>query len=104
MNYFQKKLLQIMQERHLKQIDIAEMAHISQTTVSKWLRMETLPKVSNIEPLAKALNISVADLIGDFGTREEFTDDDKRFLSLTAKQKKILLKFMDFLETIKESD
>ena len=59
MNYFQKKLLQIMQDKNLKQVDIAEMANTSQTTVSKWLRMENLPRVSSIEPLAKALNTSV---------------------------------------------
>ena len=66
MNYFQKKLLQIMQDKNLKQVDIAEMANTSQTTVSKWLRMENLPRVSSIEPLAKALNTSVGELIGDF--------------------------------------
>ncbi len=102
MNYFQKKLLQIMQERNLRQADIAEMANISQTTVSKWLRMETLPRVKNIEPLAKALRLNVSDLIGDFEAKQNFTDDEKRFLALTAKQKKILLKFMDFLEEIKD--
>ncbi len=69
MNYFQKKLLQIMQDKNLKQVDIAEMANTSQTTVSKWLRMENLPRVSSIEPLAKALNTSVGELIGDLMAR-----------------------------------
>ncbi|MBR4570421.1 MAG: helix-turn-helix transcriptional regulator [Candidatus Riflebacteria bacterium] len=102
MNYFQKKLLQIMQDKNLKQVDIAEMANTSQTTVSKWLRMENLPRVSSIEPLAKALNTSVGELIGDFSYKPSLTEDDKKLLALTARQKKILLKYIDFLSEIED--
>ena len=102
MNYFQKKLLQIMQDKKLKQADIAEMANISQTTVSKWLRMENIPRVSSIEPLAKALNISVGELIGDFSHNPRLSEEDKKLLALPMKQKRILLKFIDFLSEIEE--
>ena len=101
MNYFQKKLTQIMQEKNLKQSDIAEMAKLSQTTISKWLRMETLPRVRSIEPLAKALNLTVGDLIGDFGNNTNLSDDDRRFICLPPKRKKFLLKFLDFIDNEK---
>ena len=91
-----------MQDKNLKQVDIAEMANTSQTTVSKWLRMENLPRVSSIEPLAKALNTSVGELIGDFSYNPSLSEDDKKLLALTAKQKKILLKYIDFLSEIED--
>ena len=91
-----------MQDKNLKQVDIAEMANTSQTTVSKWLRMENLPRVSSIEPLAKALNTSVGELIGDFSYNPSLSEDDKKLLALTARQKKILLKCIDFLREIED--
>ena len=91
-----------MQDKNLKQVDIAEMANTSQTTVSKWLRMENLPRVSSIEPLAKALNTSVGELIGDFSYNPSLSEDDKKLLALTAKQKKILLKYIEFLSEIED--
>ena len=91
-----------MQDKNLKQVDIAEMANTSQTTVSKWLRMENLPRVSSIEPLAKALNTSVGELIGYFSYKPSLSEDDKKLLALTAKQKKILLKYIEFLNEIED--
>ena len=91
-----------MQDKNLKQVDIAEMSNTSQTTVSKWLRMENLPRVSSIEPLAKALNTSVGELIGDFSYKPNISEDDKKLLALTTRQKKILLKYIDFLNEIED--
>ena len=104
MNYFQKKLKLIMQTRNLKQRDLAEMTGLAQTTISSWLTKDAIPKVSSVEPLAKALGLTVGDLIGDFGQNQDLTDDDKRFISLTPQEKSLLLKFLDVLEKEKITD
>ena len=63
--------------------------------ISKWLKGELSPKVKNLEPLAKALGLTVGDLIGDFGNKIELTEDDKRLLSLSPRHKKLLLSIFD---------
>ncbi len=101
MQYLSKKLRQIMDSRNLNQKDLAKMANVGQTTISKWLNSNYSPKVKNLEPLAKALGLTVGDLIGDFGNNQELTEEDKRFISLTPQQKTLLLKYLDFLENEK---
>ena len=98
MTYFSQKLQQIMQIRGLSQKELADMAHVSQAAVSKWLNTDYLPKVKSVEPLAKALNLTVGDLIGDFGNNTDLTEDDKRFICLPPNRKKFLLNFLDFLD------
>lgn len=98
MNYFQKKLKLIMQTRNLKQRDLAEMTGLAQTTISSWLTKDAIPKVSSVEPLAKALGLSVGDLIGDFGAQQELLEEDKRFLALPLNRKRLLLKILDAVE------
>ena len=51
-----------------------------------------------LESLAKALGLSIGDLIGDFEANESLTEQDKRFISLSPLRKSLLLKFLDALE------
>ena len=91
-----------MKQRHLSQKDLAQMANVSQCSISKWLQGGNSPKMANIEPLAKALNISVGELIGDFGGNAQLTEDDKRWLALSPKHKKFLLKVLDAMQESEE--
>ena len=103
MTHLQKALKQIMSTRNLTQVELAKMAHVSQNSISKWLNGDSSPKIAKLEPLAKALNISVGELIGDFGGNAQLTEDDKRWLALSPKHKKLLLTFLDaILESQKE--
>lgn len=103
MTYFKSKLQQIMNERGLKQTDIAKLAKVSQNTISMWLKKSQSPNSQKLETLAKALNISVGELIGDFGGNAQLTEDDKRWLALSPKHKKFLLTVLDaMLESQKE--
>ena len=52
--------------------------------------------------MAKALNISVGELIGDFGGNAQLTEDDKRWLALSPKHKKFLLKVLDAMQESEE--
>ena len=87
-----------MMQRNLSQRDISQMANVSQVAISKWLSGISTPKISFIERLANALNISVGELIGDFGGNAQLTEDDKRWLALSPKHKKFLLKVLDAMQ------
>ena len=74
------------------------MANVGQTTISKWLNSNYSPKVKNLEPLAKALGLSVGDLIGDFGPQQELLEEDKRLLALPLKSKRMLLRILEAID------
>lgn len=95
---FKEKLKKIMLELGLTQKDIALKAKVSQNTVSKWLRLDSSPKLKYIQPLAKALNIRVSDLTGEIEDSEKFTPTEKRFLSLSHKQQEFLMRLLDYCE------
>ena len=102
MTYFIDKLNQIMETNGYTQQALARMGHVSNNTISKWLNGQTTPKVKNLEPLAKALGLTVGDLIGDFGNNQELSEEDKRFIALTPQRKALLLKFLDAIESEKD--
>jgi len=46
----------------MTQEELADKLHVSSKAVSKWETSQGLPDISLLEPLAKALNISVIEL------------------------------------------
>ena len=54
---------QLREQRKLTQAELADQIGVSAKTVSKWETAKGLPDVSLLEPLAKALNISVIELM-----------------------------------------
>ena len=98
MTQFQKVLRQFMTQKHLTQVELAKLANVSQNSISKWLNGESSPNVNKLKDLAKALGITVGELIGDFGVQQELCEEDKRLLALSLKRKRLLLKFLDAIE------
>ena len=87
-----------MNSRNLKQKDLAKMGKVSTNAISKWLNGLSCPKVETLEPLAKALNLSVGELIGDFGNNLNLSEEDKEFISLPIKKKHMLLQILKTIE------
>jgi transcriptional regulator with XRE-family HTH domain/desulfoferrodoxin (superoxide reductase-like protein) len=57
------------EKKHLTQSQLAEMLCVSDKTISKWETAKGLPDISLLEPLAKALGISVTELLsGEYVT------------------------------------
>ena len=54
---------QLREQRRLTQAELADKIGVSAKTVSKWETAKGLPDVSLLEPLAKALSISVIELM-----------------------------------------
>lgn len=54
---------QLRELRNLTQAQLAEKIGVSSKTVSKWETAKGLPDISLLEPLARALNISIIELV-----------------------------------------
>ncbi len=59
------------EKKKMTQAELAEILGVSDKTVSKWETSKGLPDITLIEPIAKALNISVMELFsGDYVTNQ----------------------------------
>ena len=59
-NYITGKIIKELREKeNLTQSELANMISVSNKTISKWETGKGLPDISLIEPLAKALKVSV---------------------------------------------
>lgn len=65
-------LAQIRKEKNLTQNELAEMLNVTDKAVSRWERGVGLPDINTLEPLARALDISYAEIIQS----ERKTSDD----------------------------
>ena len=54
---------ELRKEKNMTQKDLADFLHITDKAVSKWERGLCAPDISLLEPLSKALDISITELI-----------------------------------------
>lgn len=63
-NYVTGKIIKELREKKgLTQLELANVIGVSDKAISKWETSKGLPDITLIEPLAKALNISIIELI-----------------------------------------
>ena len=67
-NYVTGKIIKELREKKgLTQLELANVIGVSDKAISKWETSKGLPDITLIQPLAKALNISIIELIsGDY--------------------------------------
>lgn len=94
---FSEKLKELMKAKGLSQSDVANLSGISQTIVSRWLRTDLEPRISNLKPLAKALNVRVIDLLEDYSD-EDLTETEKIFLTLPENKKQMLIDILHVVD------
>ena len=64
MGYVTGGTIRILREkRKLTQKELAEIIHVSDKTISKWETDKGLPDISMIDELARALGVSIAELL-----------------------------------------
>ena len=67
------------EDKSLTQNELADILGVSSKTVSKWETAKGLPDISLIEPLAKALNVSVSELFsGEIVTNKNTSSNGLR--------------------------
>ncbi len=67
---------ELRKEKNMTQKDIADLLHITDKAVSKWERGLCAPDIALLEPLSKALGVSIIELIeGERITKDEYIDE-----------------------------
>ncbi len=76
-NYITGKIIKELREkRELTQLELAEIIGVSDKTISKWETGKGLPDISLIEPLSRALKVSVIELMnGEYITNENMASN-----------------------------
>ena len=65
---------------HLEQKEAALLAGLRPTTLNNWIRMKTYPRMKNLQKLADAFHVNIAELTGD----AEMADERRRYLTIGA--------------------
>lgn len=98
MGVFRKRLKEMMEERGMRQTDLAAKAGIDKSLISSYVVGRYEPKDENLQALAKALDRDAMWLAGYDGLEE---DDDvsflERFRKLNAKDKQTILTLLQFM-------
>ena len=76
-----KTIKELREKRKLTQKELAEKISVSDKTISKWETEKGLPDITTIEDLAKALGVSIAELLtGDLRENENPSGNMKKIL------------------------
>ncbi len=66
-----KMMKELREKKHLTQLELATILHVSDKTVSKWETGKGLPDISLLQPLAEALSVSMIELMnGEYITNQ----------------------------------
>lgn len=98
MGAFRKRLKEMMDEKGLRQTDIAKATGIDKSLISSYVLGRYEPKDENLQAIAKVLNCDPLWLAGYDGIEE---DEDKAFLEkfrlLSVDDKKTILTLLQFM-------
>lgn len=74
-----KTIRELREKRNLTQKELAEKIHVSDKAVSKWETGKGLPDIGIVEELAKALGVSIGELLtGEYRTNENLSGNMKK--------------------------
>ena len=98
MGVFRKRLKEMMDERGMRQVDLAAKSGVDRSLISSYLSGRYEPKDDKLQALAQALDCDAMWLAGYDGLEE---DDDvsflERFRKLNAKDKQTILTLLQFM-------
>lgn len=97
MGYVTGGTIRILREkRKLTQKELAEIIHVSDKTISKWETDKGLPDISMIDELARALGVSIAELLtGDLRINENGPPTCKEYIFMSVLSAAISLPLWD---------
>lgn len=102
-NYFVKNLKFLRKRKNISQNKLAELSKVNQTTITRWESGEMSPSIDNVNDVANALGVSVADLLGkDLAETEKFNELDEILFSkakdLSDKDKEVIIRVIDSIK------
>lgn len=102
-NYFVKNLKYLRKRKNISQNRLAELSKVNQTTITRWESNEMSPSIDNVNDVANALGVSVADLLGkDLSETEDYNELDEILFSkakdLSDKDKEVIIRVIDSIK------
>lgn len=97
---FAERLRQLMMEKNFNQKQLSELTHITEASMSKYLKGTRTPRADVILALATALNVSTDELLGnDIQTQTTAFLSAKRVLArgkdeMSSEEKMMLIKLL----------
>lgn len=105
MGEFQKRLVEMMEKRGMRQIDLANKTGIDRSMIHAYVTGRNVPQDIRIQLIAAALNCDPLWLAGYDGIEE---DEDKEFMRmfrlLSAEDKKTVTKILQYLADANKKD
>ena len=110
-----ERILKVMKERNMTQVEFAKQVGIASSTISEWKKRKTNPTVDKIMDICNVLQITPEQLLTGKGIEDEkeiaialpesrFTPEDIRMVNdyhgLKEKQQKRLIAYIDALKKI----
>lgn len=110
-----ERILKVMKERNMTQVEFAKQVGIANSTISEWKKRKTNPSVEKIMDICNVLHITPEQLLTGKGIEDEeeiaascpeskFTPQDIRMVEdyhgLKEEQQKRLIAYMDALKKI----
>ncbi len=83
--YTGEKISTLRREKGLTQQELAELLHVTNKAVSKWERGRNYPDLALLQPLAAALDTTIAELLG---VEQPITENAISVLSAISEQEK----------------
>lgn len=62
---FGERLQHLMAEQHLTQVELARLMDVPQQSISRWVNSELPPRMSSVQRIAQALEVSTSRLLSD---------------------------------------
>lgn len=83
MSSFRERLKELLEEKHMSQVDFAKKICVQKSTINGYIQGYRSPSIDTLILIAKELNVSIDYLIGLSDVRKniaDFTDDELRII------------------------
>lgn len=89
------RIREIMEKKSLTPYKLAELSHLSRSTLSNMFKKTTCPTISTLEKICNGLNISMSEFFSDGSKCDDLSLEQKQVLetwdNLTDREKKAFL-------------
>lgn len=99
-----ERMKEIMNEKGIKQVELAKALGLSKTTINAWFNNNSDPKTDQLEQIADTLNVSVEYLVTGQERKDHLTGEEKKLIeqyrkiNMDGQQK--LWEHMDLLKRV----
>lgn len=99
-----ERIKEIMNEKGIKQIELAKALDMGKTTINAWFNNNTDPKVEQLANIAKTLDVSIEYLVTGLERSTDFSQEEKRLVreyrKLNMQGQEMLWKQMELLNHV----